>query len=323
MIRIIAGLLAAAAFLPAADRILVVHKQGDSVGEYNASSGKLLWTAPVGKIPHEFALTADGKRLYVTNYGLRTYTDKQPGGNTISIIDLKSKKNVGQIDLGQYHRPHGIERARNGHFYVTTDLPASVLEVDPVQRKIVRALDVGQELPHMVQLSVDETKLWTANAGSGSVTSLSLTNPGQRKTINVGGVPMGFALSPDGKRLFVTTRSGNEVVVIDTETDSVATRVDVEGEPVRMALTTDGGLLAVTCIASGEMAVLETVTFRERKRIKIGARAEGITFDVKRGAGYASAQADNKVVKFSLKDWSVIKQIPAAAPQPDPIIVLH
>lgn len=323
MPRIIAVLLAAVAVLTAADRILVVHKHGDSVGAYDPKNGKLLWTAPVGKIPHELALTADGKRVFVTNYGLRTYTDKDPGGNTISIIDLKSKKNIGQIDLGQYHRPHGIERARNGHFFVTTDLPPSVLEIDPAQRKMVRALDVGQELPHMVQLSADETKLWTANAGSGSVTSIPLTNTGARKNIKVGGVPMGFALSPDGKRLFVTTRSGNEVVVVDTADDSVLTRVDVEGEPVRMALTADGSLLAVTCIASGEMAVLETITFRGRKRIKIGARAEGITFDLKRGVGYASAQADNKVVQFSLKDWSVIKTIPTAAPQPDPIIILR
>ena len=316
-------LLLTALTLSAADRILVVHKYGDSVGAYDANTGKSLFTVPVGKVPHEFAQTADGKLLFVTNYGLRTYTENSPGGNTISIIDIKARKNIGEIDLGKYRRPHGIERAPNGHFYVTTDLPPSVLEIDPAQRKILRALDVGQQLPHMVQLNADERKAYTANAGSGTVTALSLTKPDERKHINVGGVPMGFAMSPDGKRLFVTTRSGNEVVVIDTASDTVLTRVEVAGEPVRMQLTQDGQLLAVTCIASGEMAVLETITFRERKRIPIGARAEGITFDLKRRTGYASAQAANKIVKFSLKDWSVIKEIPTSAPQPDPVIVLH
>ncbi len=37
--------------------------------------------------------------------------------------------------------------------------------------------------------------------------------------------------------------------------------------------------------------------------------------------GYVSAQGDDKVVRFSLRDWQTTLTIPTAA-RPDPIIVL-
>jgi YVTN family beta-propeller protein len=173
----------------------------------------------------------------------------------------------------------------------------------------------------MLQLSADEKKAWTANSGSASVSSLSLIGT-DRKHIPVGGVPMGFALSPDGKRLYVATRSSNEVVVIGTAKDDVISRVRVPGEPVRLAVTPDGRFLAVTLIASGELAVLDTRTLKEVRRLPVGARSEGIVLDPTGGVGYASAQAANKILKFSLRDWTPILTIPTIAPQPDPIIVL-
>jgi DNA-binding beta-propeller fold protein YncE len=117
---------------------VIVHKHADSVGFYDPSTGKLLETITVGKIPHEIALSRDGKRAYVTNYGVRSYTQTEEGGNKISILDLAAARVIGEIDLGQFHRPHGIEMARSGRLYVTVDFPPTLLVIDPQQKKILR-----------------------------------------------------------------------------------------------------------------------------------------------------------------------------------------
>jgi hypothetical protein len=54
----------------------------------------------------------------------------------------------------------------------------------------------------------------------------------------------------------------------------------------------------------------------------VGGAAEGVTIDTRTGFGYASAQAANKVVKFSLTDWRPVLEIATDA-SPDPVEVLQ
>jgi hypothetical protein len=68
---------------------------------------------------------------------------------------------------------------------------------------------------------------------------------------------------------------------------------------------------------------LAVVDVRERalvRRLSIGQRVEGIAIDAAGRYGYASAQADNKVVKFSLADWKPVLEIKTGT-RPDPLIL--
>src|SRR6187549_2459193 len=186
--------------------LLVVEKHNDSVGFYDLATGAPVASVKVGHIPHEFVFSADGKSVYVTNYGTARWTDETPGGNTISIIDLATKKVTGEIDLKEFHRPHGIELGRSGKLYVTCDMPSAVLVIDPRTRTIESAIRYpGKDLPHMLALTHDESRFYTANAGNGAITVHDLKTQ-KAKSIEVGGVPMGLALTKDEKSLYVATR---------------------------------------------------------------------------------------------------------------------
>src|SRR3989442_5222782 len=78
--------------------LLVGEKVSHSVGFYRAD-GAHIASIPVGKHPHELALSPDGKYLYVSDNGMLWMTDPGEGGNTISIIDICQRKRVGSIDL--------------------------------------------------------------------------------------------------------------------------------------------------------------------------------------------------------------------------------
>ena len=309
------------ALLTPGETLMIGHKWADSVGYYDGASGKLLATVPVGVRPHEMAASADGKLVFVTNYGVNTWTQTEKGTNTISVIDRAGRKELGRIDLGDHHRPHGIERGhKSGLLYVTTDFPPTLLAIHPVKRTIVNKWDIGQTAPHMVAVSPDEKYAWTANSGSASVTRIALDGSEPPKHIEVGGVPMGIALEEQRKRFcWVVNRVANELVAIDVRTGMVAHRVQVKGQPVRLVLTPGDEQIVVSLIESGEAAVIDVDRLTEIKRFPVGPNAEGLSFDAPNGFLYVAAQGGNKVVKFRASDWTRVLEIPTAA-RPDPIL---
>jgi YVTN family beta-propeller protein len=302
--------------------LLVLQKKANALGLYDPQSGAHLWNVEVGTKPHEMALSEGDRLAFVTDYGVDTYTDTAEGGRTLSIVDIAAARRTGTIDLGRFRRPHGIIAGISSRLYVTVDHPAAVLEIDPVSRQVAAEHLIDQQLPHMVAVSKDERYLFTANAGSGSVSIIDRRANGPAANVSVGGVPMGLALSRDGSRLYVATRDANRVAVIDTGNRTVSKQIPVAGSPARLRLMPNDELLLVTLIGSGELAVLATADDREVARFKIGGAAEGLTIDTRTGFGYASAQAANRVVKFSLTDWRPVLDIATDA-SPDPVEVVQ
>src|SRR5438477_2148600 len=116
--------------------LLISQKAESSVGFYTPE-GKKLAAAPVGLHPHEMVLSNDGRYLYTTDNGTMRIEQAGTGGNTVSIVDVRARQKVGEISLGKFRRPHGIDIDRNtGRLAVTTELPDQLLIVDPVARKV-------------------------------------------------------------------------------------------------------------------------------------------------------------------------------------------
>jgi len=308
--------------MPSAPGVLILHKKASSLGLYDSNTGQRHWSAAVGAKPHEMVLSPGNRFAYVTDYGVDTYTSPEEGGKTISIVDLAQGRRVGTIDLGAFRRPHGIMLGLSGRAYVTVDHPAAVIEVDVEERRVAGQHLLDQKLPHMVAVSPDERFLYSANAGSGTISIIERRAGGEIRAIQVGGVPMGLALDRPGRRLFVATRDANVVAEVDCAGARVVRRIPLTGSPARVRLSADDRFLAVTLIASGELVVLDTDSAREVARLKIGAGAEGVTLDARSGFGYASAQGANTVVKFSLADWRRVLEI-ATDQSPDPIEIIE
>src|SRR5262249_22685072 len=92
-----------------ADRpyLAVVEKVAGAVGFYS-QDGKQLGLVKVGPFPHEAVLSSDGRYLYVSDNGVLWMTEDSLGYNMISVVDVQAMKKVRDIDLGRFHRPHGI-----------------------------------------------------------------------------------------------------------------------------------------------------------------------------------------------------------------------
>ena len=305
--------------------LIVLHKWGADLGAYDPETGQRRGGGvPLGGIPHEMAISPDGKWLYVTDYGVKTYKESVQGGNAVLVVDLDLRHKVAEIPLGEHHRPHGITLAKSGRLYVTTDFPPSVVVVEPAARRVVARHLLDQKLPHMLAVSKDERTIYTANSGSESITVLDVDAQGSASKLTnivVGGDPMGLVLSSDEKKLYVANRPGDAVVVVDTAKRRVQAKAKLPGAPGRVQLVPGGGQLVVTLIEAGDVALLDARTLRLIRRVHVGDRPEGILFDTGARHVWVSVQGEDKVVKLALPKLNQV-QVFATGSRPDPMLLV-
>ena len=126
----------------------------------------------------------------------------------------------------------------------------SVIEVDPLVIRRLRALNVGQD-PRAVAVSSDS--LWVANYGDDTITRLQIESKGATPTITdipVGDGPVDVAFG-DGA-VWVVNRLDRSVSRIDTESGDVVATIRLGNEPQRVAV--GEGRVWVTVRAPADVA---------------------------------------------------------------------
>jgi YVTN family beta-propeller protein len=318
MLRLVGVLLAMAAHAAGQNPLMVLLKGGNALAFYTPD-GKLNATVPVGQHPHEMVLSADRKYAYVSDNGTMRIEQAGEGGNTISIVDVVAHKRVGVIDLGKFHRPHGIDiDPPTGRLVVTTENPDQLVLVDGNSRGVIRTYDTKGKTPHMVTLGRGGTYAYVSNAGSGNVSAVNLKT-GKVTLINTGRRPEGSVLSPDGRELYVCNRDDNTITVIDTNRNAPIVTMDTCQGPVRIGITPDGERLVYACMKEKRLGIAEAKT---RKQIGYALLTENpVSLHLSRNGklAFASAEEQDTVYVVSTVDRRIrqeFKTAPGSAPDP-------
>ena len=171
----------------AADLLLAINKGDNTLAIVDATTLKVLGTAPTGPDPHEVVASADGKLAYITNYNAGNGF-----ANSISVVDLVTRKALPPIDLGALGRPHGITLA-GGKVYFTAEGAKVVGRYDPATRRVDWVIGTGQDRTHMVIVSGDQKRLFTTNVASATVCILEQITVARRGGPPPGTPPPGVA----------------------------------------------------------------------------------------------------------------------------------
>lgn len=131
--------------------------------------------------------------------------------------------------------------------------------------------------PLELLVSPDGTRLYVLCQQSDQVRVLSATNSAVIKTIAVGHVPRGMALSSTGDRLFVTNSWDDTLSVIDTRALAVIATWTVGAEPSGVVEDRAGKRLFVANRISSDVAVLDAQTGQEEGRLLAGKGASYLT----------------------------------------------
>ncbi len=271
--------------------LLVLEKLSSQLGFYTAA-GKRLAGVLVGEHPHELILSADGRYAYTTNNGKVWMTDPGEGGNTISIVDVQARKKTGEINLGNFRRPHGIDLdPRTGRLVVTTENPDRLLLIDPAKRSIIRDFDTKGKSPHMVALGPRYEWAYVSNTESATIAAIHLES-GETKLIPSGKRPQGGTLSKNGKLLYIVNSASGSITVIDTDRRSAVRTILVGNGPGRVGLTADGKGLIYNLGEDQAVGFARGRANRQRSPGRVGLSGVGQT-DSGHSSGDKTALADS------------------------------
>jgi YVTN family beta-propeller protein len=183
-------------------------------------------------------------------------------------------------------------------------------------------MGTGQNVSHMIVVTPDQKRMFTANIASDSVTAFEFQNvppaPSRITHISVGKQPEAIDVSPDGREVWVGLNAEGAIDVIDTATNQVKEKVKIGQRPYRVKFTPDGRRVLLTIPETSELIILDAATRRELKRMKLDSVPLGIVTTKDGRIAFATTVQADGVQKIDLEKYEVLGKA-AAGLAPDGI----
>jgi YVTN family beta-propeller protein len=293
--------------------LLVANKGDHAVGFVDPSAGKQVAEVDEGGITgHELIASPDGRTVYVPIYGNSGVGKPGTDGTKMIAIDASTRKVTGTLDFGHGVRPHcPVFGPRNGLLYVTTELDQAVTVIDPKTLKIVGSIPTGQPESHMLAISSDGRRGYTANVGPGTVSVLDLEAKKTLAVIPISKNTQRISLSPDGRWAFTADQTSPRLAVIDTSTNKVAHWVDLPASGYGTASTPDSKWLLVAVPQANVVAVVDLAAMKVAHTIPVPKAPQEVLMRPDGRAAYVSCDASGKVAEIGIADWKVARLIDA------------
>jgi PQQ-dependent catabolism-associated beta-propeller protein len=246
--------------------------QADGIAIVDTARRKVIKVLAAGSDPEQFALTPDGKRLYVANEDVAL----------TSVVDLERGEVIERIPVGR--EPEGVGITPNGRWVlVTNESDNSVSVIDATTNKVVRSVSVGKR-PRDMAFTPDSRTAYVSGEFDASVYRISV--PGGEPVERVLQLrkearPMAVLLDVERNRLYVSTGRGGTVAVIETagsgQPFKLLKEIPVGTRPWGMAMSADGRFLYTANGPSNDVSIVDTNTLTAIKRIEVGRSPWGVT----------------------------------------------
>jgi len=303
---------------PSHGLLLVANKGNQTLGIVDPEAGREVAEIPEGGITgHEAAASPEGQTAYVPIYGNSGVGKPGTDGRTLAVIDLASRRMVKTLDFDMPLRPHcAVFGPKNGLLYVTTELANSITVIDPKSLRIVSSIPTGQRESHMLAITHDGQRGYTANVGPGTVSAIDLVAQKPLAIIPISRQTQRICLSVDDRWAFTADQTAPRLAVIDTSTNTVETWVKLPTVAYGTAPSLDGHWLLITLPAANKVGVLDLESMKIAKMIAVDKLPQEILVRPDGEVAYISCMASGKIAVLNLKTWQV-DQLISVGPQAD------
>jgi DNA-binding beta-propeller fold protein YncE len=301
--------------------LIVANKQASTASLIDVASGRTLATLPTGTGPHEVAASRNGKWAVVTDYGART------PGTTLTVIDLTRREVTRTIDLVAYRRPHGAAFLPGDSLVaITSEANQAVLVVHIHRGEIVRDISTDQRGTHMVSVTADGRKGYTANIPDGTISEIDFVAGTASRRLPVAPMTEGVAVSPDGRWVWVGSNSAHTVTVVDTRSWQAVDTLPGSTTPYRVNISPDGRVAVVSHPEENVVRLYDGATRAELGTVAIpgprggdaGPLGSSISADSR--YAYVALMGQDAVAVVDLKEKKVVKYLEAGS-EPDGIAI--
>jgi len=287
--------------------LLVANKGDHTLGLVDASAAAQIATVNESGITgHEVIASPEGAHAFVPIYGDSGVGLPGTNGSTIDVFDIATRKLIHTIDFGHGVRPHcPVFDAKGAFLYVTTELDQSVAIIDPRSFKIVGSIPTGQPESHMLAISPDGTRGYTANVGPGTVSVLDLV---ARKTLAV--IPVTkhiqrISVSPDGQWVFTSDTEKPRLAVIDAKSNKLDRWIDLPGHGYGSVSIPGGRSLLIALPDVNAVGVIDLASLSFVKSIPVPAAPQEIIIRPDAKFAYVSCSGANQVAAIDLLTFKV------------------
>jgi len=211
-------------------------------GTLSPTGDIVIGTSTQNPYPAGLSVSPDGKTLYVANNL----------ANTVAIVDVASRTVTATVSVGTSPYTTLVDQF-NGMVYVSNWGDGTVSELDPQTRTVVSIIAVGNH-PSAMTLS-PHGQLYVADSDSDAVSvvvdkEIRRFSVAPTSTAPLSSSPVGLAVSPDGKLLYVANAGDDALAVFSLDgTDRgqyFQGWIPTAWYPTAVLVSGDGGTLFVT-----------------------------------------------------------------------------
>lgn len=247
-------------------------KSADGIVAVNAAQRSLLHKFKAGSDPENFALNADGTRIYISNEDVGAATvlnaltgkaitfvpvSSEPEGvgvspdGTFFYVTCETTGDIFAINAKTYQvfahfvvhpRPRSAAFLPDGsRAFIPSESVGEINEIDTAIQKTIKVITLPKgSRPMTVKVSADGTKVYATTGRGGTVVVLDAQTGELLNTIRVGKRPWGMAFSPDGRYLFTANGPSDDISVVDLGSGQEIVRVKSPGSPWGVETVDDG-----------------------------------------------------------------------------------
>lgn len=228
-------------------------KAADGIGVVDVAQRKLLRKIPAGSDPENFAVSADGARLYISN----------EDAGAASIVNIATEK-IEHLALVS-REPEGIAVTPDGGaFYVTCETAGDIFVIDSKTGRQITRFSVSPR-PRSADFLPDGSRAFIPSESAGQMNVVDAVKHTLLRTVALpqGSRPMCVKAAPDGRKVYVSTGRAGTICVLDAATAEVVNTIKVGTRPWGIAISPDGRRLFAANGPSDDVSVVDLAAEKE------------------------------------------------------------